>query len=128
MTREVPESVPAKPVDPYGTYIPGRNPEWKTHRIYGHAKTALKNTVYSGTFRHDCALYELTGDVYVPILRVSAGTSCKDYPELAGKVPTYHQMRLEIEAARRRAEAYAREAEEAKAKYEELRKKGNVDG
>lgn len=33
--------VKATPVDPYATYIPGRNQKFKTHRTLGQAKAAL---------------------------------------------------------------------------------------
>lgn len=112
-----PESVPAKPVHPYGTYMEDRNPEWKTHSILAHAKNALTNKVYGGKFEYDYVIYELVGDVYLPFIKVSAGTTREDYPALATKPPKKSQLQLELEFAKMRVVSSERAAMEARRKY-----------
>lgn len=62
----------------HGTYVAGRHPSFKVHESKGHAKRALtmSNTrVWQGAANAltDCAIYEKTGDGWLPIESYQAG-------------------------------------------------------
>jgi len=121
-----PDRIPAPVVAEYATYIPVRDPKIKTHKTIAHAKNALNNTqnIYGRNdgYRCDATLYQLSGDWYLPVLEVKAGTSREDYPELAKKPPSKRHRQQELNWAKRVAESRAREAQEAQVRYEQMLK------
>lgn len=95
----MPESVKARPVDPYATRIPGRNKPFKTHRTLGQAKAALSLYLErdrfrgprgytehgdDGTYTASMTVYQLDPDQgeYEPWITITRGDRRSQYPDL----------------------------------------------
>lgn len=63
----MPESVKARPVDPYATRIPTRNKPFKTHRTLGQVKSALKLHLVPDSYRGPRGYTEYSDDGYYTV-------------------------------------------------------------
>jgi hypothetical protein len=120
-----PERLRPKEPDQWATNIPGRRPEFKTHRILAHAKNAINNfqgPLSRGVFTCDMILYKLVDGQYEPHLKIARGTRREDYPLLAPKPDPPSHKRAELGRLESSLRYHEKSVEELKAKIAALRK------
>lgn len=123
-----PDRVPVKPPPPYATFVPSRGREFKTqfktHNTLGQAKNAVLNrqSCYGRNgFEYDMVIYRLEGDTYIPLLKITKGTTRDDYPELSSKPPSKRQQEFKIRDAERAAQYWQEYAQQKAAEAAFLR-------